>query len=174
VDSQDSALDAIYRELGRFVVHLGDLELVAYAALRRLVPGNEGKRLADLEVHSRITTLIHESRLHSGLPHQADWIRLWERALSLVDERKRLVHNPFAIDVWEDAKGAVILTPFRLLQFRKLRPQQVTIGIDHIAQEADKAERCSQEAYQLYSRVFPNASLYEHVPGALGGNDSED
>jgi hypothetical protein len=109
------------RVVGRFVIHCALLEWAAFEAIHHLEPdANKAEVEADKEVAARVDALLRLSEQH-WLP--ADWILLWKRVRSLIEDRKDIVHNPIWVAVWSNKTGELCFGEPEIRRFRKRIPQ---------------------------------------------------
>ena len=154
-------LEEMQRNTGRVVMHCAELEWLAYAAVLQLSPNTEGRELAGQDFQPRVTTLRQLSQQLPDNEHRTDWLRLWEKVLSLIQDRNAILHNPLMIDVLQNDAGEIELQS-RIHVFHKRRPQVKPLTPAYIQQTAEKAEQYSASALRLWGQLFPGASLFEH------------
>ena len=156
------SLDDIYRHTGRVVVSCADLEWIAYGAVLQFEPKAASRERANQEFKDRVLSLIEMSRCLPASGERQDWLQLWEKVLSLIQDRNAILHNPLMFDVMENAAGEQRINPHgRIHVFRKRRPQTKLLTVAFIQETADKAERYAIEAMRLWGELFPAASLFE-------------
>jgi hypothetical protein len=65
--------------------------------------------------------------------------------------------------VWANDAGEARIDPPRVRLFRKIAPQFKPLTFDFIEQAAEKAQRYSATVHELWSTLFPNASIVRHL-----------
>lgn len=154
-------LDDIERHVGRFALSCGELEWVAYRAIFQLEQDKDkAKNLADTDFAERVKALLKLSKLH--LPRNAErreWLTLWERVTSLIQNRNIILHNPILMDVLENAAGEVQFGGIRIHVVRKRRPQTQVLSPKFIRREAEKAQKYNDAVLRLWSKLFPDGYL---------------
>jgi hypothetical protein len=157
-------LSQIQRDIGRFVLHCGELEYIAFAAIFELEPEAETARnIAEQEFQRRVVSLLDLSREHVTGADRQEWLELWQRVCSLTQERQQIVHNPLMFGVWVNDEGDAKIDAGEIHVFRKRRQQYKPVTPASISQAAEKARSYSAEAFRLWASVFPGASLAERL-----------
>lgn len=155
VDPFTEPLQHFQVEIGRFVIHFCSLEWVAFEALARLEPeGFKANRWDKLEIHARVLKLIEVSRERARGQDRDEWLKLWERVSSLVQDRKKILHNPIMIDVWSNDDGEVRFGPGRLHLVRHRNEQRERLTIEFVKRCADNAQTYNKDSMRLWHTVI--------------------
>lgn len=152
----------IQLDIGRFVMCCTSLEWLAFGAIHQLEPDAAvAATLADQEIQRRVVALLELSRRQMTGAATPEWLLLWERVCSLLQDRRAILHNPLLLELWENDQGEHLITA-SIHQFRRRGPAVKPLTPAFIREAADKAERYALEAHRLWSICFPDASLFEH------------